>query len=131
MECFDDRFVANLISGTLPDDARSQATEHIDHCDACRNLVGEAAISISEQSVPGYRVAGEVARGAMGRIVAARDLRLGREVALKQLIDPTPGLRRRFEREVMITAALQHPSIVPVYQAGELANGEPFYAMRR
>ena len=131
MECFDDRFLVKLVAGTLPGAARQSAASHIDRCMACRDLVAEAAIATTEQSVPGYRVAGEVARGAMGRIVAAHDLRLGREVALKQLIEPTPGLRRRFEREVTITAALQHPGIVPVYQAGELANGEPFYAMRR
>jgi tetratricopeptide (TPR) repeat protein len=131
VECFDDRFVAKLVTGTLPGSDRDLATAHIDSCNACRELVAEAAIATTEQSAPGYRIAGEVARGAMGRILVAKDLRLGREVALKQLIEVTPALRRRFEREVTITAALQHPGIVPVYQAGELGNGEPFYAMRR
>jgi tetratricopeptide (TPR) repeat protein len=130
-ECFDDRFVAQLVAGTLPGTDRQVATAHIDDCAACRDLIAEAAIATAEQPAPGYQVAGEVARGAMGRIVVARDLRLDREVALKQLIEPTPALRRRFEREVTITAALQHPGIVPVYHAGTLSDGEPFYAMRR
>nr|MDQ3367586.1 serine/threonine protein kinase [Myxococcota bacterium] len=131
MECFDDRLVAKLVAGTLPGSERELATAHIDRCASCRELIAEAALATTPQDAPGYRIDGEVARGAMGRIVAAEDLRLGREVALKQLIDPTPALRRRFEREVTITAALQHPGIVPVYHAGTLANGEPFYAMRR
>ena len=50
-------------------------------------------------------------------------------MALKQLRDgaATP---RRFEREVHLTARLQHPGIVPVYDAGDLPDGAPFYAMR-
>ena len=38
---------------------------------------------------------------------------------------------RRFEREVQITARLEHPSIVPLYDAGTMPDGRPFYVMRR
>lgn len=70
----------------------------------------------------------EVARGGMGRIRAARDRRLGRVVAIKQI---APGATvARFEREALITARLQHPAIVPIYEAGRLPSGKPFYAMR-
>jgi tetratricopeptide (TPR) repeat protein len=51
-------------------------------------------------------------------------------VALKQLLDAGPGWLRRFEREAAVTSRLQHPSIVPVYEAGRLPTGEPFYAMK-
>jgi tetratricopeptide (TPR) repeat protein len=72
----------------------------------------------------------QIARGGMGRIVAARDRRLGRTVAIKELIAPTRSLRRRFEREARITARLQHPSIVNLLEAGVWPDGEPFYAMK-
>jgi len=77
-----------------------------------------------------YRAERELARGGMGRIVAAEDQRLGRPVALKELIDPAPDLLGRFQREALITARLQHPGIVPVYEAGRWPSGEPFFAMK-
>jgi tetratricopeptide (TPR) repeat protein len=76
-----------------------------------------------------YVVHGEFARGGMGRIVSARDVRLGRIVALKELHEGSAG-RKRFVREALVTARLQHPSIVPVYEAGRWPDGLPFYAMK-
>jgi hypothetical protein len=73
--------------------------------------------------------------GAMGRTYRAHDRRLGRDVAIKQVgeLPGSPGLRdalrRRFEHEARLTARLQHPAIVGVYEAGRFADGEPFYAM--
>ena len=77
-----------------------------------------------------YRPEREIARGGMGRIVAAHDQRLGRAVALKELIDPVAEQRGRFQREALITARLQHPGIVPVYEAGRWPSGDPFFAMK-
>ncbi|MBV8758995.1 MAG: protein kinase [Deltaproteobacteria bacterium] len=74
----------------------------------------------------------EIARGGMGRIVAAEDRRLGRKVALKELLDGSAASDHlsRFQREALITARLQHPGIVPVYEAGRWPSGEPFFAMK-
>ncbi len=77
-----------------------------------------------------YTIAGEVARGALGRILKAYDRRLGRHVAVKELLHSGPELTGRFLREAMITAHLQHPSIVPIYEAGYWTTGAPFYAMK-
>ncbi|MEO8704217.1 MAG: serine/threonine-protein kinase [Kofleriaceae bacterium] len=77
-----------------------------------------------------YIVAHEIARGGMGRILAARDRRLGRDVAIKEILASTEIAARRFEREARITAQLQHPSIVSVHEAGVWPSGEAFYAMR-
>jgi serine/threonine protein kinase len=77
-----------------------------------------------------YRTDAEVARGGMGRITAAFDQRLGRKVALKELLEPAGEQLARFHREALITARLQHPSIVPVYEAGQWPTGEPFFAMK-
>jgi len=82
------------------------------------------------RGISGYDLGSEVARGGMGRIVAAHDKRLDRPVAIKQLLGGSPSLLARFEREARITARLQHPSIVPIYEAGEDAEGRPFYAMK-
>ncbi|NIM02449.1 MAG: protein kinase, partial [Acidobacteria bacterium] len=76
-----------------------------------------------------YSVGEEFARGGMGRILFAEDRRLGRPVAIKELIRHDPRYRKRFEREALITARLQHPSIVNVYEAGVWPSGEPFYTM--
>jgi tetratricopeptide (TPR) repeat protein len=77
-----------------------------------------------------YVLVREIARGGMGRIHVARDRRLGREVAVKEVLGDAATARRRFEREARITARLQHPSIVSVHEAGTWPSGEPFYAMK-
>ena len=77
-----------------------------------------------------YALGDELARGGMGRIRRARDLRLGRPVAVKELLATEPAMAERFEREIRLTARLQHPSIVSIYEAGRWPTGEPFYAMR-
>jgi eukaryotic-like serine/threonine-protein kinase len=77
-----------------------------------------------------YTFGAEIARGGMGRISLARDRRLHRPVAIKEVLQAQGDLRRRFEREVLITARLQHPAIVNVYEAGRWPTGEPFLAMK-
>ena len=77
-----------------------------------------------------YRIERELSRGGMGRILVASDRRMGRTVALKEATIASPHARARFEREALITGRLQHPGIVPVYEAGCWPNGEPFYAMK-
>ncbi len=78
-----------------------------------------------------YAIHAEIARGGMGRVVDATDTVLGRTVALKEALSADPDARRRFEREIRITARLEHPSIVPVHDAGVSAGGQPFYVMRK
>ncbi len=70
------------------------------------------------------------ARGGIGRILRARDRNLHRPVALKELLSPSRRAEQRFVREALLTARLQHPGIVPSYQAGRWPSGEPFYAMK-
>ena len=82
--------------------------------------------------IPGYAVQREIARGAMGRVLAARDLSLDREVAIK-IVLAGPGAsdaRLRFIRESTITARLPHPGIPPVHALGTLPDGRPYLAMK-
>lgn len=78
-----------------------------------------------------YAVQSEIARGGMGRVVEATDTVLGRTVAVKEALSLDPDALRRFQRETRITARLEHPSIVPVHDAGVASNGSPFYVMRK
>ncbi len=77
-----------------------------------------------------YDISGEIARGGLGRILKATDRRLRRHVALKELLAPGGGSESRFLREAHITARLQHPAIIPLYDAGRGAKGELFYSMK-
>ena len=80
-----------------------------------------------------YALEGELARGGMGRIWIAKDARLDRKVAIKELLDPIPGSngqRARFERELALTSRLEHPSIVSIQDGGTWPDGRPYYVMR-
>src|SRR5690242_850892 len=78
-----------------------------------------------------YAVKTEIARGGMGRVLEATDSVLVRNVAVKEALSVEPDAIRRFEREMRITARLEHPSIVPVHDAGTSPAGAPFYVMRK
>jgi WD40 repeat protein/tRNA A-37 threonylcarbamoyl transferase component Bud32 len=125
-----------------------QYQDHVAGCDKCRALTVETAddrlrwvARIPEDALDDpdllvlatvdpivFAKGEELAHGGMGRITRARDRRLGRDVAIKEVL--APYLRARFEREAMITARLQHPAIVPVYEAGTWPDGSAFYTMR-
>jgi serine/threonine-protein kinase len=82
--------------------------------------------------VGGYRLERAIGRGGMGVVYLATQLQLERQVALK-LMSPAladePGFRERFIRESRAAAAVEHPHVIPVYEAGD-DNGLLFIAMR-
>ncbi|KAF0240308.1 MAG: serine/threonine protein, partial [Planctomycetota bacterium] len=68
-----------------------------------------------------YRLGAEIAKGGLGRIFAAEDAVLGREVAVKVMREGLSAeSEARFVREARVTARLQHPNIIPVLDFGEL-----------
>ena len=77
-----------------------------------------------------YEQVNEHARGGLGRVVRAVDKRLGRTVAVKELLRHDESNEARFMREALITARLEHPGIVPVHEAGRWPNGDPYYVMK-
>ncbi|MDD9381093.1 serine/threonine-protein kinase [Streptomyces sp. ZAF1911] len=82
--------------------------------------------------IAGYQVEREIGRGGMGVVYLAKDLRLGRAVALKVLapgLTRDDALRRRFIHESRMAAAIDHPHIVPIFASGE-SNGVLYIAMR-
>jgi eukaryotic-like serine/threonine-protein kinase len=105
---------ATGVTETLPDDAHDGRGDH----------------ELGQATTDRYRITGEVGRGGIGRVLRALDQVLDRQVAVKELFSASEGTRKRFVREALITARLQHPSIVPVYDAGHLGDRSPFYAMK-
>jgi len=78
-----------------------------------------------------YEFISEYGRGGLGKISEARDRRTGRIVAIKEMLPSASNAGARFAREAVVTANLQHPSIVPVYEVGMWEeDGGPFYAMK-
>jgi serine/threonine protein kinase len=82
--------------------------------------------------IAGYRIEERIGRGGMGVVYRAEHLNLRRRAAIK-IIAPdladSAGFRERFTREARIAAALQHPNIVTVYDAGEV-DGLLYLAMQ-
>lgn len=79
-----------------------------------------------------YELGEEIGRGGMGTVYRARDTELERDVAIKLLAgaDRSADARARLQREARFAAALEHPGIVPVYDVGELPDGQPYYVMK-
>jgi WD40 repeat protein len=134
-----DALLAARADGSLNSAGHNLLDRHLASCASCRAVAqtlsptqdahGDHA-SLPKVDPADYAVGLEVARGGMGRILAARDLRVGRPVALKELLGRSPHLAARFEREARVTARLQHPGIVPIYEIGRWPDGTPFYTMR-
>jgi serine/threonine protein kinase len=80
----------------------------------------------------GYRIEALLGRGGMSSVYRAEHRHLRRKVALKILapaLSENEGFRQRFLRESQLAASLDHPNIVPIYDAGE-SDGLLFIAMR-
>src|SRR3989442_1457377 len=93
-------------------------------------MAGSELASGSE--LAGYRIESLLGRGGMGVVYLAHDLALDRNVALKLLapeLAEDVRFRERFLRESRLAASLDHPAIIPIYDAGEVA-GQLFIAMR-
>ena len=92
----------------------------------------QAASALPDVSGTRYRLVQRIGSGGMGAVYLAQDSVLERRVALKVLDLPdAPGeLAARLLREAHILASLEHPGIVPVHDAGTLADGRVFYAMK-
>ena len=105
------------------------------HADTRRTLPGAGSLLTSAEGQPlrlgGYDILGELGRGGMGVVYLARDVRLGRQVALKMIrggaLDDLEN-QSRFLSEARAIATLQHPNIVQLLEMGTL-EGRLYFAL--
>src|SRR5262249_10156435 len=113
-----------------PPQLRQEIDSASDQGDA-RQAIGSAASSVIV--IPGYEILGGLAPGGIGVILKGRDAVLGRELAIKVVLDrvrDNAEVLRRFVEEAQITGQLQHPGIAPVHELGRTPDGRPYFAMK-
>ena len=96
-------------------------------------VVASTSEEMPEVKPERYQLFGEIARGGMGAILKGRDVDLGRDVAIKVLLEShrdKPDLIKRFVEEAQVGGQLQHPGIVPVYELGAFADRRPYFSMK-
>jgi serine/threonine-protein kinase len=125
--------VRRALGALLPNVPRVQLHEH-DTDDSSPQIwpTSDQLPALSDSSGR-YQLDGEIARGGMGAVLKGRDTDLGREIALKVLLDchtGQPKLLQRFIEEAQVAGQLQHPGIVPVYELGTFADQRPFFTMK-
>lgn len=130
--CDEARGLADLLSSI--DEIDTSDAELAAHPPSPTNGNGLPFAHLSDESLPqveGYEILAVLGEGGMGTVWRARQLATRREVALKLIAAGRLASRRaraRFEREVELTARLQHPNIARVYDSG-IRQGIFFYAM--
>lgn len=91
---------------------------------------GDANVSQLRLLIPDFEIVEELGRGAFGVVYRARDTKLDRHVAIKVSLLDDSTRREQYIREARAAAKLDTAGIVPVYQVGTLADGQPFVVQR-
>src|SRR5262245_47322797 len=109
VSCLDNATLTAWVDGALPSTERERALSHIADCGMCREVAsalmsaapapgltlipaGMRPAELARAALPaaGYRLGDAIGRGGMGAVIAAQDLRIGREVALKRMTTIRP-----------------------------------------
>lgn len=112
----------------MVDDAETYVSDNVVLKEQLKKPDGLVGTIISEH----FRIDKRLAEGGMSAVYKARDLALGRDVAIKVLLPGrhfTEDSLIRFQREAKAVGILNHPNIVNVYEINTFAEGEPYIAM--
>lgn len=97
------------------------------------SLVPPELLEESDEAGPRFDIVGEAGRGGTAHVYAVVDRSLGRTIALKLLrgkVQKRKGVRQRFVHEARVTAMLEHPNIVPVYDIGVTDDNRVYFLMK-
>jgi CHASE2 domain-containing sensor protein/predicted Ser/Thr protein kinase len=129
---FDSGWIVSLVSPTLGLFLAGAGSAGVDSLMTTRELrsLSESIDRLVKRIGPGevigdYRVEELVGRGGMGVVYRATQLSLDRQVALKVIVPELADddeFRARFKRESLVAASIDHPNVVPVYEAGAEGN---------
>src|SRR5579859_3364221 len=100
---------------------RKRTSQHTERSSATSRGGRERSRRMQEWRLGSYELVRQLGEGGMAQVYLARDVRLGRDVAVKvldQRLAERQGFRDRFLREARLAASLDHPNIVPLYDFG-------------
>ena len=134
--CPSEEQIVAFVEGAVTDTVRSELEQHLDRCRACGAVMAELVsmsdtigASLAPPTLGRYQLRAVIGKGGMGEVWSAWDPQLMRKVAIKRLrpdgID-SKG-RARLVQEARALAAVSHPNVVAVFDAGE-DNGEVYIA---
>jgi serine/threonine-protein kinase len=128
--------VLQVLGANLPDMPRVHLREPLTEGITPVNRPGSPEMPETESPAdfpPRLQLVGEIARGGMGAILKGRDVDLGRDIAVKVLLETHRGkteLAQRFIEEAQISGQLQHPGITPIYELGVFPDQRPYFTMK-
>ena len=99
---------------------------------AAESLASDQLRLVAGQRVSHYEIVAPIGEGGMGEVYLAKDLVLGRRVALKFLpeyLRSDPDRLRRFKQEARAASTLSHPNVCVIHEVGETDDGHPFITM--
>ncbi len=120
--------ISGIGSSSADDPLKNNQTQSVAHD---RRRLPNDGDEIHIPEIPGYQIHRPIGRGGMGLVYKATQSSTGRQVALKVLLEgpfAAPQSRKRFEREISLSAQLRHPNIIPIYDSGR-TDGRMYYAM--
>ncbi len=122
---------SNPMDDTLADDPNTLSTTRFDeHLHHLEPFHPDITNNISRK----YRMGDLIAEGGMGKVVNVEDTNCRREIAMKVILSGkvhSDELVRRFIQEAQVTAQLDHPNIVPIYELGVNVDGDLYYTMKK
>lgn len=126
------------ISAALPDEMKSTVVSPEPHLiapvgqpDSAPARPPTQALNFLTQNAHRYTPVRQLGEGGMGEVVLSMDSAIGRKVAVKRMKHRTDiEAANQFMAEVQTTGQLEHPGIVPIYDAGKDDEGNPYFVMK-